>query len=380
MKFLGIIFANLRRKKMRLLLTIGSFAISLFLFGLLAVVRGAFHQGIDIAGADRLIIINRTSIIQPLPLSYRDRIARIPGISHITYATWFGGVYKDERNFFPQLAVDKDTYREVYPEFVFDEDQWNAFLADREGAFAGADIAKRFGWKIGDRIPFKSAIFRGQWEFNLRGIYHGKRPQDDTSQFWFRWDRLEEQKSADWKGRVGWYVVRVANPDEAAGIARRIDDMFSNSPDETKTETERSFAAGWVKQIGNIELLILSIGGVVFFTLLLVTGNTMAIAVRERTNELAILKAIGYSDTFVLILVLIESMIIAAIGGVLGLALAKLFTLNGDPTRGMLPYFFLPVKYILLGMAAAIAVGVASGLLPAIGASRMRVVDALRRV
>ncbi|MFY9531759.1 MAG: FtsX-like permease family protein [Candidatus Acidiferrales bacterium] len=380
MKYQGLILANLFRKKTRFALTIGSFAVALFLFGLLAVVRGAFSQGVDVAGADRLVVINRVSIIQPLPISYRDRILRIPGVKEITYDNWFGGVYQDERNFFPQFAIDVANQRKVFPELEVPEDQWQVFVKDRQGAIAGASTAKRFGWKIGDRIPIKGTFIPGKWEFNIDGIYHGKRREDDETQFWFQWDYLEERFPERLKGQVGWYTVQVENPDDSARIAKAIDEQFSNSPYETRTDTEKAFAAGWVKQMGNIEFLILSIGGVVFFTLLLVTGNTMAIAVRERTAELAVLKAVGFSDRFVLLLVLAESLVIAAIGGALGLGLAKLFTLGGDPTRGLLPFFYLPGEMMVVGLALALAVGAASGLLPAIGAMRLRVVDALRRV
>jgi putative ABC transport system permease protein len=380
MKFFGLIRANLFRKKIRFILTIGSFAVALFLFGVLAVVRVAFSGGIDIAGADRLVVINRTSIIQPLPLAYADKIRRIPGVKEITYANWFGGVYQDERNFFPQFAMDVDNWRRVYPEFDIPEEQWQNYVKDRQGAIAGAATAKRFGWKVGDRIPIKGTFLGGVWEFNLDGIYHGTRQADDETQFWFQWKRFDEQVPAQYKGHVGWYTVKVEHPDDALRVSKAIDSEFANSPFETHTDTEKAFAAGWVKQFGNIQFLIMAIGGVVFFTLLLVTGNTMAIAVRERTGELAVLKAVGYSDRFVLMFVLFESLLIAVIGGALGLGLAKLFTLGGDPTRGLLPFFFLPGKAILAGLGVTLAVGAASGVIPAIGAMRLRVVDALRRV
>jgi putative ABC transport system permease protein len=380
MKFLGLIRANLFRKKIRLLLTLGSFAVALFLFGVLAVVRFAFSGGIDIAGADRLVVINRTSIIQPLPLAYADKIRRIPGVKELTYANWFGGVYQDERNFFPQFAMDVDNWRKVFPEFDIPEEQWQNYVKDRQGAIAGAATAKRFGWKVGDRIPIKGTFLGGVWEFNLDGIYHGTRQADDETQFWFQWKRFEEQVPAQYKGHVGWYTVKVDHPDDSLRISKAIDTEFANSPFETHTDTEKAFATGWVKQFGNIQLLIMAIGGVVFFTLLLVTGNTMAIAVRERTGELAVLKAVGYSDRFVLLFVLFESLLIAVIGGALGLGLAKIFTLGGDPTRGLLPFFFLPGKAILAGLGVTLAVGAASGVIPAIGAMRLRVVDALRRV
>jgi putative ABC transport system permease protein len=380
MKFFGLIRANLFRKKIRFILTIGSFAVALFLFGVLAVVRVAFSGGIDIAGADRLVVINRTSIIQPLPLAYADKIRRIPGVKELTYANWFGGVYQDERNFFPQFAMDVDNWRKVYPEFDIPEEQWQNYVKDRQGAIAGAATAKRFGWKVGDRIPIKGTFLGGVWEFNLDGIYHGTRQADDETQFWFQWKRFEEQVPAQFKGHVGWYTVKIDHPDDALRVSKAIDSEFANSPFETHTDTEKAFATGWVKQFGNIQFLIMAIGGVVFFTLLLVTGNTMAIAVRERTGELAVLKAVGYSDRFVLLFVLFESLLIAVIGGALGLGLAKLFTLGGDPTRGLLPFFFLPGKAILAGLGVTLAVGAASGVIPAIGAMRLRVVDALRRV
>jgi putative ABC transport system permease protein len=378
-RYVPLILSNLFRKKTRTALTAGSFAVALFLFGVLAVVDGAFQQGVDVAGVDRLVVLNRVSIIQPLPLAYRDRLARIPGVTRVTFANWFGGVYQDERNFFPQFAIDHESYRQMFPEFVIPDDQWQAFLADREGAIVGQALAERFQWKVGDRIPIKGTIFQGNWEFNIRGVYRGQRVQDDTTQFWFRWDYLDERKTFA-KGWVGWYTVRIADPDAAPRLVRAIDEQFANSPAETKTDTEKAFAASFVKQMGNIQLLILSIGSVVFFTLLLVTGNTMAIAVRERTRELAVLKAVGFADGLVLALVIAEAMVVAAVGGGVGLGLAKLFTLRGDPTGGLLPFFYLPSDAIILGLGLALAVGLTAGILPALSASRLRVVDALRRI
>jgi putative ABC transport system permease protein len=378
-KYWRLILANLFRKKIRLTLTMGSFAVALFLFGILAVVRGAFSQGVDVAGADRLVVINKVSLIQPLPLAYRDRLLRIPGVKEVTFANWFGGVYQDERNFFAQFAIDTDNYLQMFTEFVVPPEQWQAFLQDREGAIVGRKTAERFGWKIGDRIPIRGTIFPGNWEFNISGIYDGKRTQDDTTQLWFHWKRLDEQTQYN-KGFVGWYTVRVENPDDGARIVRTIDDEFSNSTWETKTETEKAFAAGFVKQMGNIQFLILSIGGVVFFTLLLVTGNTLAIAVRERTRELAVLKAVGFSDVFVLCMVLAESRVVAVVGGALGLGLAKLFTLAGDPTNGLLPFFYLPPEAVISGVVVALLVGALAAILPGWSAMRLRVVEALRSV
>ena len=383
MKFSRLIFANLFRKKVRLILTIGSFAVALFLFAFLAVVKDAFGRGADVAGADRLVIINRTSIINPIPLSYRDKILRIPGVKVVTHNNWFGGIYQDEKNFFPQFVIDPENQRQVFPELVVPDDQWNAFLKDRQGAVVGARTAERFHWKIGDRIPIKSLITGGTdaWEFNIDGIYHGKRPQDDETQFWFQWDYFEEKVPERFKGNVGWYVLRLNSTDDAVRVAKTVDDQFANSPYETRTQTESAFAASWVKQFGNISFLILAIGTVVFFTLLLVTGNTMAISVRERTSELAVFKAIGFSDRAILFFVLAESLVIALIGGLLGLLLAEAAVpALAKALNGLLPALILAPSILGLGLVVAIAVGLISGLLPGIMAMRMRVVNALRRV
>ncbi len=382
MKFARIIFANLLRKKVRLLLTIGSFAVALFLFAFLAVVSNAFNMGAEVASAERLVVINRTSIINTIPLSYADKIQRIPGVKAVAHNNWFGGVYQDEKNFFPQFVISPETQREVMPELVVPDDQWAAFLKDRQGAIAGARTAERFHWKIGDRIPIKTTLYGGgSWEFNLVGIYHGKRPIDDETQFWFQWDYFEEKIPQTIKGQVGWYVLRLNSPDDAVRVSKAIDAEFANSPYETKTQSESAFAASWVKQFGNIKLLIITIGTVVFFTLLLVTGNTMAISVRERTSELAVFKAIGFSDRSILFFVLAESLIIAVIGGLIGLGLAILAVPGlGKALNGILPNLVLKPSILGLGLAVAVAVGIISGLLPGFSAMRMRVVNALRRV
>ncbi len=382
MKFWSLIWANLTRKKVRLLLTLGSFAVALFLFAFLAVVRDAFNRGGGIASANRLVTINRVSIIQSLPLSYRDKIQSIPGVESVTHDNWFGAVYQDEKNFFPQFVIDPQAQRKVYSELVVPDDQWNNFVKDRQGAIAGASTAKRFGWKIGDRIPLKTTIYGGGgWEFNLDGIYHGTRPGDDETQFWFQWDYFTERVPERFKNQVGWYTVRLDSPDDAMRVAKTIDADFANSPYETKTDTESAFAASWVKQFGNIEVLILSIGSVVFFTLLLVTGNTMAISVRERTSELAILKAIGFKDGVVMFFVLAEALAIALLGGLVGLGLALLaIPVLAQSMSGMLPPLVLSKTMLAEALGFALLVGTCSGVLPGLGAMRLRVVDALRRI
>jgi len=378
-RFLPLLLANVTRKKARLALTVGSYAVALFLFGVLAAVQTAFNQGLEVAGADRLIVRNKVSLIMPLPYAYRDRILLVPGVRKVTYATWFGGIYQDERNFFANFAIDSDHYLEVYPEFRVEPSQWTDFLRDRQACAVGRKLAERFGWKLGDRIPLKGTIWTGVWEFNLRAIYEGSRPEDDTQQFWFRYDYLEERRPFG-KGTVGWYVVQVGDPDRAAAAAAAINDRFANSSYETAAETEKAFAAGFVRQMGNIQALILSIGSVVFFTLLLVTGNVMAIAVRERMGEIGVLKTLGYSDGAVLALILSESCLYALLGGGAGVLGAKAFTLGGDPTQGLLVAFYFSPQKMALGLSFALLVGLLAGLLPALAAMRLKIVDALRRV
>ena len=383
MKFSRFILANLFRKKIRLILTIGSFAVALFLFTFLAVVKGAFSRGTELAGADRLVVINRAGLINTIPLAYRDKILRIPGVKYVTHNNWFGGVYQDEKNFFPQFVIDPENQRQVMTEMLVPDEQWKNFVNDRQGAVAGATLAKRFGWKVGDRIPIKNALYgpTKTWDFNLDGIYKNEHPGGDESQFWLQWKYFDETIPSVIKGMAGWYVVKLESPDDSVRVAAAIDSGFSNSSTETKTETESAFQAGFAKQLGNIEFLILAIGSVVFFTLLLVTGNTMAISVRERTGELAVLKAIGFPDRFVLFFVLSEALVIALIGGLIGLGLAILtIPIVGAQLNGFLPPLLLSTPVLSLGLAFAVFVGVASGLLPGIGAMRLRVVDALRRV
>jgi putative ABC transport system permease protein len=379
MKFWHLVFVNLRRKKLRTSLTVGSFVVALFLWGILVTIKSALGAGVDVAGADRLVVRNRVSLIQPLPLAYRERILRLDGVAQVTYASWFGGYYQDMKNFFPNFAIDVATYREVYPEYDFDPDEWRAFVEDREGCVISPPLVERFGWKIGDRIPLIGTVWGGTWEFNVRAVYGAERKALISPELWFHWDYLDERRGF-WKGLVGWYVVKIDEPDQAVNVAAAIDSSFANSPWESKTETEKAFAAGFANQIGNIRLLIVSIGSVVFFTLLLVTGNTIATAVRERTGELAVLKTIGMDDWTVLGLVLTEALALAAFGGAVGLGCAKLFTLRGDPTGGLLPNFYLPWRSLALGFALALAAGGAAGVLPALGAMRLKIVDALRRV
>ncbi|MFZ5569279.1 MAG: ABC transporter permease [Thermodesulfobacteriota bacterium] len=379
MKYLPLLLVNLGRKKIRSLLTVGSFSIALFLFGLLGVIDTAFYQGVEVAGADRLIVRNKTSLIMPLPISYKQRLLQAEGVQDVTFASWFGGVYQDPKNFFPQFAVDAETYRAMYPEFIIPDHQWKAFVGDRQGCIVGRKTFERFGWKIGDRIPIQASIYRGVWDFTIQGVYDAKRQADDTTQLWFHYEYLNERTPFQ-KDFVGWYAVRVLDPDKATETAKALDGLFANSSFETTSETEKAFLAGFAKQFGNIKLIILSVGVVVLFTLLLVTGSNMSLSVRERTGEIAILKTIGFGPGKILALVLAESTAYAVLGGAMGLSLCKLFTLLGDPTNGLLPVFYLSGETVARGCGITLLVGLVSGLIPALMAMRLNIVDAMRRV
>lgn len=384
MKYWPLVWSNLRRKKFRTLFTLLSIFVAFVLFGYLAAINMAFRLGVDVAGADRLVLIHKVSLIQPLPYSYLGRIQGIPGVVDVAHASWFGGIYQEPANFFPQMAVDPESYLRLYPEFLLPEEQKQAWFANRTGAIAGRTTAERFGWKVGDRIPIQATIWRKKdgssaWEFELEGIYDGAEEATDTTQFLFHYDYFDEARQFG-EGLVGWYIIRIEDPERAVEIADRIDGTFANSPFETKTSTEKAFVQGFAKQIGDIGLIIGAILSAVFFTILLVAGNTMAQSVRERTNELAVLKTLGYSSGLVLVLVLTESFVLAGSGGGLGLAVSWLLIQQGDPTGGALPAFFFPPGDILLGVGCALALGLAAGIFPAVGAMRLRIVDALRRV
>lgn len=385
MKYLPLIWSNLKRRKVRTILTLLAIVVGFLLYGYLAAIRQSFSMGVDVSGADRLMVLNKITIIMPLPKSYKDRLAELPGVEKVTHLNWFGAIYQDPKNQFGQMAVEPETFLDLYPEYRLPEAQRKAWLADRTGAIVGRVTAERFGWKVGDKIPLQATFYRHPdgsklWEFNIDGIYDGAEKGTDTSGFYFHYDYLNEGVGGN-LGTVGWYIIRIADPAHAAEIARRIDTMFANSPTETKTQTEKAIAQSFANQVGSIGKIITAIVSVAFFLILLVAGNTMAQAVRERTNELAVLKTLGFSHGKVLGLVLAESCLLAGLGGLLGLGLAwTIITLAGDPTGGFLPVFYFPGRDILLGIVLVFLLGFATGLLPAIQAMRLRIVDALRRV
>ena len=379
MKYVHLVWRNLIRRKTRTTFAFLSVVIAFVLFGVLATIRVAFSYGVEVAGADRLIMIHKVSFINFLPVSYKERIKAVEGVADATHATWFGGIYQDPSNFFSQMAVEPEEWLRMYPEFTLPDDQRKAWVADRTGAIAGRTVADRFGWKVGDRIPIQGTIFQsGVWEFTIDGIFDGDRDGVDTNQFFFHNTYLWE-KAVFGDGLVGWYTIRVDDPQQSAAIAGRVDALFANSPYETKTSTEKAFVQAFANQVGDIGAILTAILVAVFFTILLVTGNTMAQSIRERTSELAVLKTLGYRNGLILTLVLAESLVIATAGGGGGLALAWLVSRQGDPTGGLLPAFFFPRNDMILGVALVFGLGIASGLLPAVRATRLRIVDALRR-
>lgn len=383
---LHLIWANLMRKKLRTGLTLLSIIVAFLLFGLLCAIKQALVGAVQLAGADRLIVRHKVSIIQLLPEAYKKRIERIPGVVLVAHQTWFGGIYQDPKNFFMQSPVEPEPFMAMYREFLLPPEQMKAWLNTRTGAIVGRNTATRFGWKIGDRIPIQSTIWtrpdgNRTWEFDIVGIYDGRDKGTDTTSLFFRYDYFDEARREDWgKGLVGWYGVRVQDPAKAAEVAQAIDREFENSAAETKAEPEGAFIQGWASQIGNIALIVAAILSAVFFTILIVTGSTLSQSVRERLGELGVLKAIGFTNGQVLALVLGESCFLSIGGGLLGLAAAWLFTARGDPTGGMLPMFFLPTSDILIGAGLAVVLGFITGVLPALQAMRLRTADTLRRL
>jgi putative ABC transport system permease protein len=380
-KFLPLIWKNVWRRKFRTIFTLLSIFIAFLLFGILMTIRTAFSLGVDLAGLDRLVLINKVSLIIPLPVSYQGRLQQVPGVDLATHQTWFGGVYQDPANFFANIAVEPERFLKIYPEFTLPPDQAKAWMADRQGVIVGRDLAERFGWKVGDRVPLTGTIWQAKpgsaWEFNISGIYDGADGIDKT-QFFFRYDYLDENRAAG-QGLVGWYVVRIADTSRSVELSRSFDEMFANSSAETKTTTEKGFVESFAKQIGDIGAIMIAISSTVLFMFGLVAASTMAQSVRERTSELAVLKTLGFSGIAILALVLAESLFIVLFGGLLGLGVAWLFVQRGDPTGGMLAIFVLPPRDIAIGIVLMVLMGLFAGVMPALAAMRLQITDALRR-
>ena len=382
MKYLPLLLAGLLRKKARTLLTLLSVAAAFALFGMLDAVRVAFTAPETATGIDRLIVSSRLSLTQTLPYSYLARIASVPGVAAVAHADWFGGIYQDRKNFFPNIAVS-DNYLDLYPEYQLPPAQEKAFLKTRTGAIVGKELAERFRWRTGDKIPLQGTLYpnkdgSNRWLFDLAGIY---RVSDEQlrgleRQLLFRYDYFDEGRTLG-NGTVGWFVVRVADPGHADRVAQAIDHQFANSDFETTARSERDFQRSFAQQIGDIGLIVTAIMGAVFFTLLLLTGNTMGQAIRERIPELAVLKTIGFSNRAVLLLVMVESVALLSLGGLAGLVLARLaMPVIGRATSGQFD-FLMSGRTWLLGVVLMVAIGLVVGLPPALKAMRLRIVDGL---
>jgi putative ABC transport system permease protein len=386
-KFLPLLLAGLRRHKLRTAFTLASVVVAFLLYGVLAAVRTGFTAGIDVAGADRLMTTHKVSFILSLPISYWQRIRAVPGVREVTHATWFGGLYQDDSNVVQMLPVDPESYLKVYSDYVTSSEDRARWTADRGSALVGREYADRFKWKIGDRVPLRSNIYRradgtNTWELTIAGFYDAAVKGVDTQQILFHYDYFEESLAVndENRGRVGWYIVQVAVPEQSAEVSKAVDTLFANSPTETKSSPEKAFMQAFANQAGNIGAMVVAVASAVFFTMLLVTANTMAQSVRERSAEIGVLKTLGFRDRTVLYLVLAESLAITVVGGGVGLSLAAMFvnTLRGAMTQ-YLSALFLSGAAWTLGFVLIVGLGLVSGAMPAIHALRLRIVDALRQ-
>jgi len=380
MKYLPLLWSNVWRRRIRTTFTLLSIFIAFLLFGIVMAVRSAFSLGVEVAGVDRLVLINKVTLIMPLPISYRQKIAATPGVEAVTHQNWFNGAYQDQTNVLTTMAVEPESFLSIYKEIKLDPEQIKTWMSDRQGIIVGKDIAARYGWKIGDRIPLMSSIYQGKdpWEFNVSGIYDADTGFDKT-QLFLRYDYLDENWNSDEEGVIGWYVVKISDPSRAAELGQTFDAMFANSGAETKTTTEKGFIEGFAKQVGDIGSITVAIASTVLFMFGLVAASTMVQSVRERTSELAVLKTLGFSDIKILTIVLLESLFITVVGGGLGLLAAWFFVQRGDPTGGFLPVWSLPRTDVIAGIVLMVLMGLFAGVVPAIGAMRLQITDALRR-
>lgn len=382
LKFLPLLGANLRRKPLRTTLTIASILIAFLLFGVLQTLRAAMTGNPEMAGADRLLTMHKISIVQALPQSYLNRIRSTPGVKVACSHNWFGGIYKDDRNQITAFAVETDTFFQTYPEMRLPDAQRQDFLADRGAAIVGKGLAEQFGWKVGDVIPLRSNIFQKKeggnvWDLRIAGIF--TQTNGDNPALYLHYEYFNESRSFA-KDDIGWVVMRVSDPQRAPEIARTIDAMFANSSTETKTATEKAFVQGFANQLGNVGALVTAVAAAVFFTMLLVTANTMGQSVRERTNELAVMKTLGFSSFSVTALVLGESLLITLLGAALGLGLATLAAAGlGQVVQQFFPNLGMPQDTYIIGAIIAVSLGVLSAALPCAQAWQLKIVDALRK-
>ena len=375
---------NAWRQKLRMVLTIVGLVVAICAFGLLRTIVDAWYAGVDATSSVRLVTRNSISLVFPLPLNYAQRMRQIDGVTGVSWGNWFGGVYITERNFFPQFAVDGATYFELYPEYVVKPAEFRAFLADRQGVVVGRKLADQYGWKLGDQIPLRGTIFPGTWTFTLRAIYDGADAKTDESQFLFQWAYLNETVKKRYGRRadqVGFYIERLANPDDAASVSRQLDTLFRNSLAETLTETEKAFQLGFISMTELILVAIQAVSLVIILIIMAVMANTIAMTARERTSEYATMKAIGFGPGFIGWMIVGESLLIALVGGALGVAITFPIASAFAKAMGTLfPVFFVSRQTVLLQFAAAALIGLVAAAFPAWNAGRVRIVEGLRRV
>ncbi len=378
MKFMRLIWVNLLRNKRRTLLTVLSVTVALFLFTTLRSVVTALDAVSEVGSEARLITRSATGITFALPQSYFERLRAQEGVQSVSWANWFGGIYVNESNFFAQLAIDHETYLAMYPEMAIPDDQRQAFLNERTAVLVGRGLMERFGWTLGQNVTLQGTIFPGDWDFTIRAVYVPDDPSFGDQLFFFHYDYLYEGVN----GNIipGWYVIQLNDPGAAPAAIDRIDRMFENSSNPTKTETEKAFNAGFVTMWGNIGFLVKAIGTAVFFAILLVAANTMMMAGRERIGENAVLKTLGFQDGLLFRLVLVESVLITLLGGALGVFASKLAFGPGNPVSSFIQGFEVAWSTVILGLVMATLLGMISGIVPAWQAMRLPVIQALRRV
>jgi putative ABC transport system permease protein len=381
-KLLSLVMKSARRSKRRTALTVLSVAIAVFLFAALRAVLDGFNGAAEASSSTRIVTIRSTSLIFSMPTTHAEGIKSVPGVRDITWASWFGGIYKDPSNFFAQIAIEPESYLRMYPEIVLSPDDRRAFMEDRTGAIVGEGLLKKYGWKVGDRLVLQVGIplyGKQDFTFTIRGVYKPSSNAVDNQTMFFNWKYLDERSIQ--KGQVGWFVTEIANPDQATQVAGVIDQKFTNTPNETKTDTERQFQTSFASMFGNLNLLLGSIAIAVVITTLFVAGNTMAMAVRERTTEIAVMRTLGFPSSTIFGLIAGEGVAMSIAGGILGVGLARLLV-TGDNlgSGGFIPAFGVSNTNVAVGVALSAFIGIVAGVIPATMASRLKIVDALRRV
>jgi putative ABC transport system permease protein len=385
MELVQLLLRNALRHKLRSILTIIGVGVAVMAFALLQTVVAAWYAGVEASAANRLITRHAVSFVFPLPLAYRDRIAQVPGVNKVTYAIWFSGVYVDKNQFFARLAVDSDTFFDVYPEFVVDRDQFEAFKRERNACIIGIDIAERYHLKLGDIMRVEGDVYPGDWDFVVRGIYYPRDQTTDPTSMMFHYKYVDErvrQEMPHRAGDVGWYIVRIDDPDNAARISRDIDDLFANSRAETKTETERAFQQGFLSAASAVITAMNIMSFVIIGIILLVVGNTMIMSARERTHEFSVLKALGFSGRQLFFLLTGESLILSILGSVLGLLITvpAVEGFQAALPKGWFPIFYIKPETIVAGFAAGFLVGLIAALIPLRRVLTTRIVEGLRYV